>query len=177
MPMIGLAPAWISERSLRIASSRRRLRRTEDLPEIDLLALGIVEAEEGYLLFLRDLAGEMLERRLVNEGGERFGKIGGHREIDVRCLPRRLVVRRANNENAGAHLLGGERLLEPAAVAAAGWQQNERVAVLVGMEIFFVRPFFELRGVARARQRLVPLGHGEIGCRIVRAAAEDYGLA
>src|SRR5271155_4431152 len=133
MPMTGFDPALIMERSLLIGASRASddLGRAEDLAEVDLLTLRIVKPEERDLLLVRDLAGEMFERRFVDEGRQRLRDVGRHPEKDVRDALRVGVIRRRDHDDARSHLPGCRRLFERAAMATAGRREDDRVRKLV----------------------------------------------
>ena len=179
MPITGLRPAVMRERSSLTRGHPRSavLRRIEDLAEIHLLALGVVKAEERDALLVRDPAGEVLEGQLVDERRQRLRHAGRHREEDVGGRSR-------SSSSSAAMMMTRESisraacgLLEPAVAPAPGGRMHEGVGVRAGDEIFLVRPLLELGAMARSRQRLVPLGHGEIGRGEVRPAAEHDRLA
>src|ERR1700756_5897879 len=102
MPMTGFDPALIMERSSLIRASRGSddLGRAEDLAEVDLLTLRIVKPKERDLLLVRNLAGEIFERRFVDEGRQRLRDVGRHPEEYVGDAPGIGVVRRRDHDDA-----------------------------------------------------------------------------
>src|SRR5260370_6457 len=125
--MIGFPPALIRERSSPMGRSAcpGRLGRAEDLAEIDLLALGVVKAQERYLLLVRPF----LERDRVTGSRERFVPLG-HAKIsggEVRTaaendrLTTRQETRRDLRSDGANRLVGvGHAVREPAKLLNQG---------------------------------------------------------